>query len=145
MGAPLHWAAKYGHADVVKALLEEGDNPNRRDLRGHTALHMAILNGRTDIHSSEAVVRLLLDAGANPNEMCRPMTDRRYALPALSCAAMEGHGDIARALLNAGADPNLTNGQGRTALFWANRHARIHSKKAGKHLVRILLEGGANP
>ena len=144
-GAPLHWAAKHGHADVVKALLEEGDNPNRRDIRGHTAMHMAILNGRIDIHSSEVVVRLLLEAGANPNEMCRPMTDRRYAVPALSLAAMEGHGDIARALLNAGADPNLTNGQGRTALFWANRHARIHSKKAGKHLVRILLEGGANP
>ena len=128
-GAPLHWAARYGHADVVKALLEEEENPNRRDGRGDTALITATENGRID------VVRLLLDAGANPNE------EGRYDRPPVTWAVIQGYGDIVRELLGAGADPNQTYCN-VTLLQIANLNVR---NRTYKRVVGILLEGGANP
>lgn len=55
-------AAQLGHADVVAALLEAGEDPNRLNPEGNhghsTPLHQAALVGR------EAVVRLLVEHGA---------------------------------------------------------------------------------
>ena len=127
--APLHYAAGYGHADVVKVLLEEGENPNRRNSRGDTALITAIEYGRID------VVRLLLDAGANPNE------EGRYDRPPVTWAVIQGYGDIVRELLGAGADPNQTYCN-VTLLQIANLNVR---NRTYKRVVGILLEGGANP
>ena len=55
-------AAQHGHADVVKVLLDAGEDPNRLNPDGFhahsTPLHQAIAAGR------ENVVKLLLDRGA---------------------------------------------------------------------------------
>jgi ankyrin repeat protein len=55
-------AAQHGHADVVKILLDAGEDPNRLNPEGFhahsTPLHQAIASGK------ETVVKLLLDRGA---------------------------------------------------------------------------------
>uniref|UniRef100_A0A8C6Y1L0 CASK interacting protein 1 n=1 Tax=Naja naja TaxID=35670 RepID=A0A8C6Y1L0_NAJNA len=56
--SPLHLAAKNGHIDVIRLLLQAGIDINRQTKAG-TALHEAALCGKTD------VVRLLLDSGIN--------------------------------------------------------------------------------
>lgn len=119
-----------GHAargDVagVRLSLRLGVDPNepsrygwRRETPGQTALTAAAQFGQV------AVVRLLIDSGADPN-----LRDGGSAFPhmtPLATAATHGHLDVCRVLLEAGADPNIpTNPKGAgattnwTALDWA--------------------------
>ena len=56
----LHEAAKRGHLDAVRLLLEHGADPNAREPGDNTTpLHWAAAHGHVD------VVRGLLDAGAD--------------------------------------------------------------------------------
>ena len=75
--------------------------------------------------------RLLLDAGADPNDT---LAD---GLPALTLAAYSGHGAVAAVLLERGANPDAA-GIGFTAL-----HAAV--LRADLALVRTLLTRGADP
>jgi ankyrin repeat protein len=58
----LSLAAQHGQAEIVRLLLEVGEDPNRYNLEGNhahtTPLHQAVLGGH------EAVVRLLVERGA---------------------------------------------------------------------------------
>ncbi|XP_052791333.1 caskin-2-like isoform X3 [Mya arenaria] len=58
----LHLAAKNGHSDIIRLLLQGGMNVNRSTPQG-TCLHEAALFGKTD------VVRLLLDCGVDVNKV----------------------------------------------------------------------------
>jgi ankyrin repeat protein len=60
---PLHFAAPYCGADVVKLLLDAGAKVNAADVRGMTPLMLAVASE----HQDAGVVRLLLAAGADPN------------------------------------------------------------------------------
>ncbi|XP_034448582.1 caskin-2-like isoform X3 [Hippoglossus hippoglossus] len=57
---PLHLAARNGHKDIIRLLLQAGIDINKTTKSG-TALHEASLYGKTE------VVRLLLDAGVDVN------------------------------------------------------------------------------
>ncbi|KAJ3600893.1 hypothetical protein NHX12_031867 [Muraenolepis orangiensis] len=57
---PLHLAARNGHKDIIRLLLNAGIDINRATKAG-TALHEASLYGKTE------VVKLLLDAGVDVN------------------------------------------------------------------------------
>jgi len=58
----LSLAAQHGHADIVRLLLDAGEDPNRYNLEGNhshsTPLHQAVVGGH------KSVVRLLIDRGA---------------------------------------------------------------------------------
>ncbi|XP_052267192.1 caskin-2-like isoform X3 [Dreissena polymorpha] len=58
----LHLAAKNGHSEIIRLLLQGGMNINRVTLQG-TCLHEAALFGKTD------VVKLLLDCGVDVNKV----------------------------------------------------------------------------
>lgn len=59
----LSLAAQEGHVDIVRLLLDAGEDPNRYNLEGNhshsTPLHQAVVGGH------EAVVRLLVERGAS--------------------------------------------------------------------------------
>ena len=46
---PIHRAAKYGYAEIIKILAPLTDNPNAPDINGFTPIYMAAWNGYTEI------------------------------------------------------------------------------------------------
>lgn len=122
-------AAEAGRADLVGYALDNGADPNTRDLPrgGLSPLMLAAANG----HMRASI--LLLDAGAD--------IDARSSenWTALMFAARFDHRSIVGALLDRGADPNLAeSARGNTALLEA-------ASRAHEHTVRRLIQGGADP
>src|SRR5689334_6093674 len=60
--APRPLAAQHGHLDIVRLLLDAGEDPSRYNPEGNhghsTPLHQAVISGRSEI------VRLLVERGA---------------------------------------------------------------------------------
>jgi ankyrin repeat protein len=82
-------------------------------------------------HKQLPTVRLLLDAGADPDAA----NDDRE--PVLIQAVHDKQGPIVELLLRAGADPNAENQNGEPALVLA-----VHDKEV--HIVALLLGAGAS-
>ncbi len=113
---------------------------------GFTALHYAAREG----HRSTA--RILLDGGT---ELDHP-TGGDQSAPML-VAVINGHYDLARDLLERGADPNLTSDDGAAPLFatlniewslrtWYPQPAAFRQQETSYlDLMRLLLEAGADP
>jgi len=116
-----------GDTGSVTALLGEGLSPDSRD-EGSTPLYTAAVQGE------QALARLLLDAGADPNLRSGDETE---GTP-LCAAACHGQVEIVRALLAHGADPNLREDESWTPLRWAASHGH-------EHVARELLAAGADP
>ncbi len=99
-------AACDGNLQGLAAFACSGGDVNARTQFGYTALHIAVLNDRTE------AVRSLLRLGADVNAR-----DDDGAAPLHSCAnrAVNG-GEIPRALIAAGADVNAVDKKGATPL-----------------------------
>ncbi|TDY72166.1 ankyrin repeat protein [Leptospira meyeri] len=69
-GRAIHEAAFLGDAKQIKLLIQFKANVNVKNNAGMTPLHIASLHGYTDC------VKILLDAGAFPNER-----DKKYKHP----------------------------------------------------------------
>ncbi len=153
----LMWAAAEGHAPVVELLLKAGADPNRaarvttiedrknsdHPTGGLTALMFAARNGH------EAVVRALAAGGANLKAV------NGDGASAMAIAIVNDRFDLAKTLLDLGADPN------DGSLYFAvdmhdattDMRARDGSRLRADHpnsltsldLVRLLLDRGADP
>ena len=105
----LHVASYFGHANVVKLLLDNGADVDKIAMNGSelTALQSAVACMHTD------VVRVLLDY--NPDVNVRMLGG---FTPLMSAAAM-GAKEIISLLLEKGADKKLISDDGRTASEFA--------------------------
>lgn len=152
----LMWAAGEGHSAGIAYLVEQRADVHARSKAGFTALHFAVRGGHVD------AVRTLLRLGANPDdkvENAAPATDRygRRAgvdppTSALGMAIINAHYEVALALVNAGANPNIPDPRGSVlhALAFMRRPGSGNPPlKTGQvdtlDLAKALLTHGANP
>jgi ankyrin repeat protein len=116
---PLLIASKRGSAAIIEALLKAGANANTTDSTGATPLMLASAAG-----SVEAVEMLLAhQAGVNATESSHGQT-------ALMFAAAADRGEVIRALIKHGADPEIasTTSEPRCGSLFANSFCRETSK-----------------
>jgi uncharacterized protein len=142
-------AARAGSSEVLKLLLDAGADVNAKEtVAGETALMWAALENHAD------AVRLLAARGAavnaRSNQTAFPrlrfgdgIVARQTVLPRgswtpLMYAARQNAIDAARALADAGADLDLTDPDGTTALVFAVINGHFD-------LAKLLVEKGANP
>ena len=106
----LHFAAFFGRHDAAALLIDRGAevDPFGRGWMTGTPMHSAVSRTHAD------VVRILLDAGANPNAR------QSAGWTPLHAAAMNGDLNSVELLLAAGADPSATNEEGRSVTDLAN-------------------------
>lgn len=121
-------AVAFEEIEIVRSAIASGVDVNRVGSNGTPLLVLAAAKG------TEAIVRLLLDSGADPDQ-----PDQRRGMTALHAAASRGSTDVARELLASGASVNRTFG-------WPPMTALAVAFRRGyKGLVRLLLDSGADP
>jgi len=133
-GLPLvHYAVRYNKDDALRLLLTRKPDMEELDYEGFTALQRAVLHDA----KSEGI-RLLLEAGANPNRRFEPALPQARTfsvrkdpgdlnpqqvylegLPPLIVAVRKGNTEIVAALLEGGADVDAASAEGKTALLYA--------------------------
>jgi ankyrin repeat protein len=147
-GNALHIAACREDPRFVECLLKAGADPNEYDGQGRTALHEAVLNGFID------TLTALIDGGVDVNQPMRDKTKTQsfwsrgvYNTLDGSTALIQACGfsffqpkselavEIARLLLDRGADPGLQDSSGMTALHYA-------AMRPYPALIRLLIEAG---
>lgn len=116
-------AARAGLVARVRALLDQGTAADARDPRGRTALHWAAMSGDVEL------VRMLLDAGAPADA-----PDKSGWTP---LSLIEDSVDVAKLLLERGADPNANHGGLPVLLYLATVRA--------PEVLAVLLDAGGDP
>jgi len=101
-GAPLQYAATWGHVEVVRVLLDHQAKVDATDTAGRTPLMWAAMEGKTK------TVRLLLDRDANVN------ASAKGAWTPLHYAVDRGRAEMAQLLIDRGADVAARNSLGKT-------------------------------
>ena len=127
----LNDAALKGYLTLVQLFLDSGADIESRNATGGTPLHDAALGGNV------AVIAFLLDRGARINAI-----DRDASVTPLMLAASMGHAKAVETLLEHGADRNLKDRFGRTALDRARETADSRTvellEKAGRKGAPVL-------
>jgi uncharacterized protein len=123
-------AAAFGRDARLRALLrEEPGAATAMSDDGFTALHLAVFAAQ------ESAARTLIEHGADVNACATAPFAR---VPPLATAAFVGSVELARVLLDAGADVDGRSADGHTALHTAAQNADVQ-------LVRELVGRGADP
>jgi ankyrin repeat protein len=157
---PLMYAARQNAPAAARALLESGADPNLTDPEGSTALMLAIVNAHFDLAA------MLIEKGVDLNVADSTGMTALYAAvdmhtlgpmlsrPVPKLADKLDASDVVTAMLAKGASPNprlkrpilgrhhdngdASLGEGTTPLIRA-------AKSNDVALMRLLLDGGANP
>jgi ankyrin repeat protein len=141
---PLHSAVMLGDTDIVRDIIEKGTNINLMDGFLCSALMHAVSGGNSEL------VQILLSANASPDiprqeehtvidGKPRTTYSRTYVFGSdpILVATKEGQVEIVRLLLQAKADPNVTDLMNRTPIWFA-------VEANNTEIVRLLIMARAS-
>ncbi|KJK64553.1 ANK ankyrin repeat protein [Aspergillus parasiticus SU-1] len=126
----LHTAAFQGYEHIVRRLLEVGAPILELD-------RPALLVPYTASNGHTAIVKMLLDAGAEMDGTSSRYSRTSHSKTALQSAVAGGHVETARLLLEYGADINAAPARVKSPLHLACRNGDVT-------MVRMLLDAGVN-
>ena len=136
---PLNDAIFSNHLDCVRELLSHGAHHSPVDNFSTIPLITAASHydffGPTNPEDIETILKLLLDAGANPNFACQK------GETALMNAASSSKPKRINILLKAGAKPHIKDKDGKTALHYACCDINY---SAHPECIPVLLQAGIN-
>jgi len=112
-GTPLHWAYFGGCQPVIDLLLQAGADPTARD----DTLHCTPRAFGICVPANWGMPGVVRQRLADDPSLANLMDGRTSPLHE---AARNGHAEIVRLLLDAGADPLVRDGEGKTAMDIAN-------------------------
>ncbi len=152
----LHFAAREGALECVRALVAARANVNQASVDGSSPLLVAVQNG------FYTVAEFLLEHGADPNlanakswtPLYLAVKNRNQEITAVPAPSNEGALDFIRILLDRGANPNVRLQadtevhQGMSALWLKEAGATplLRAALCGDlTVVRLLLQHGADP
>jgi ankyrin repeat protein len=125
---PLMAAAPYGSAELIGELLRAGADVNARDFRGMTPLMLAVASETQD----SEVVKLLLDAGAEPN------VKSKAGETALDWANRYGSRPVIAGLQRAGAQAGIPHSPAPAVV----RRAPLGPAEALNRSLQLLQRSG---
>ncbi|MCP4316718.1 MAG: hypothetical protein GY789_12085 [Hyphomicrobiales bacterium] len=136
----LMYAAANDRPRIVKYLLDSGASIGATELLGRTALAVAASR------ASVPLITVLIEAGANVNAASPKGEYSTANLTPLHYAAAYNQPDVVKYLLEAGADPNITDVNGRGALLFTitPRQVLNPDPKIPVSIAKALVEAGAN-
>ncbi len=158
---PLHVAADMDRMDLVELLVERGADLEGVRGDGFRPIHVALWENQwRKMRDNWAMVGYLLGKGAQHSICVAAARDDRATVARLldedaslvnfrdtngvrplSCAAERGHGEMARLLLDRGADPNLPEDNFADRGYALYAVTRVNENAT---LARMLLEAGAS-
>lgn len=132
---PIQLAVDLFDTDAINCFISLNADVNKKDRHGYTALMRVIKKGFGIKHSSHKrsnrnnqlnIVRILLEAGANPN-ICMPNNIANLSddYTALLAATSRNLNDIVYLLLTHGANPWITNMYGKNFFDYAENRPLV--------------------
>ena len=121
----LHFAARMGNAEAVKALIEAGSNVNAQNKNGVTPIHFAGLAATAE------AVKVLIEAGSNVN------AQNKNGVTPIHFAGLAATAEAVKVLISAGANVNAQGKRGVTPIHFA-------AKGGNTEAVKVLIAAGAN-
>ncbi|MBN2891701.1 MAG: ankyrin repeat domain-containing protein [Bacteroidales bacterium] len=129
---PLILACYHKNYNITKEIISAGANINQKIADGKTALITACDSYQGDSVLVAKLVKLLLENGAKPNQNGKDKDG------AIHYAAMYGHFEAVKLLIEYKANINSKGAYGRTALIYAS------ASSGSLEIVKLLIENGAN-
>jgi ankyrin repeat protein len=126
---PLHLAALWSDANVVRTLLRKDGDISARDNNGQTPLHDAAIHKDSDV-----IVEILKAEGVDKNAR------DRVGQTALHFAALNANVLAVHLLMDAGVDRSIRNTMGLTALEVATKAIQDCPNKRDLRVVEGMLE-----
>ena len=143
-------ASRYGNTEIMKYLISLGADVDDLDEYACTPLHFACLKRKENNKENIEAVKILLEAGADPNKISYKKFYRIYGINTnkrsgtgetpLHNAAIMGNLEIVKYLLENGAKPSLfiKNNSGRTPIDYVNIYEDDEKTEEQKKIVEVL-------
>eukprot|EP01070_Trichotokara_eunicae_P009476 Trichotokara_eunicae@DN6095_c0_g1_i1.p1 len=125
---PMHRAAQKGEISAIKFLIEQSADPRVKSKSGETPLHVAVF------HRNQQAVTELLKTMAKADV---DVQDNQHGMTPLHVAVQRGAPEIAKMLLDAGADPSIKTQAQEDAYsmseFWKQQEENNLGSPTAKH------------
>lgn len=130
----LHAAAEYGGVEMIKFMLEQGGDIEKRTHRDHPVLFTAIFERRVEN------ALYLLERGANPHVLVNDVPENPANIEdsPLLRASRNGQFSVVDALIDKGVDVNSGNVYNETPMILATKEGYFE-------IAKLLYENGADP